>query len=164
MALRSLAHALPAVAQKAFSRKYVLLGRIVTQWPEIAGTEFAGRAVPAAIRRSRAGKDGENQKMRVCLEIAATSADAARLVYQQDLLLERMNRIFGERLVDSIKFVHLPANSGASPPPRYRKPLTESQKKTLSQMLEGVEDEGIRAALETLGSAVLRENNQISGR
>lgn len=164
MALRPIAHALPHVAEQAFSRKYVLLGRIVTQWPDIVGAEFAGRAVPAAIRRHRAGKEGKDQKMRVCLEIAATSADAARLVYQQDLLLERMNRIFGERLIDFIKFVHLPANSSACPPPRYRKPLTENQKKALSVMLEGIEDEGIRAALETLGTAVLRENNQPSGR
>jgi hypothetical protein len=160
MALRPLAQTVPLVAEKAFNRKYILLGRIVTQWAEIVGPEFAGTATPCAIRRYRTGKEGEGGKIHVCLDIAASSADAARLIYQRDLLLERMNRIFGECLVDSIKFVHLPANSAAAPAPRYRKPLTESQKKTLSLMLEGIEDEQVKAALERLGTAVLRERNE----
>lgn len=158
MALRPLAYSLPAVAEKTFSRKYVLLGRIVTQWAEIVGPDFAGLAAPAGLRRHRTGKDGADKKIHVCLEIAASSADAARLVYQKDLLLERMNRIFGERLINSIKFIHLPANASANPSPRFRKPLTDNQKKALSLMLETVADERVRAALENLGAAILRES------
>lgn len=158
MALRPLAHALPAVAEKTFSRKYVLLGRIVTQWIEIAGPDLAPLATPVGLRRHRTGKEDSAQKIHVCLEVAASSADATRLVYQKDLILERMNRIFGERLVNSIKLVHLPANTSTTPPPRFRKPLTDNQKKALSLMLETVADERVRAALENLGAAILRDS------
>lgn len=157
MGLRPVSHTVSKIAGAAFARKYVLLGRIVSHWPEIVGQEFAARASPEGLRYQRSGK-GDDKQTRVFLDIAATSADAAQLVYQQDLLLERMNRLFGERLVNGVRFVHKPANQPRKPLSSNKKPLTEDEKNTLSGMLGVVEDPEIRAGLENLGREIFMDN------
>lgn len=153
MSLRPVSEAVLKLAGAAFSRKYVLLGRIVSHWAEIVGPDFAARAAPDGLHYRRSGK-GEDKKTSVFLDIAATSADAAQLVYQQDLILERMNRIFGERLVEGVRFVHKPANQSRKPLSSKKKPLTEDEKNTLSGLLGGVDDPEIRAGLESLGREI----------
>lgn len=156
MALRPVSESVSKLAGVAFSRKYVLLGRIVTHWAEIVGPDFAARAAPEGLRYQRSGK-GEDKKVKVFLDIAATSADAARMIYQQDLLIERMNRIFGETLVNGVRFVHKPANQPRKPLSPKKKPLTEDEKNTLSGMLDRIEDPDIRAGLESLGREIFMD-------
>lgn len=139
-----------------FSRKYIALGRVVTCWEQIVGPEMAARAHPVKIRyRKRKGPDS-------CpcatLEVAATSADATVLQYQTGVLLEKIERIFGDRWITSIRFVHVAANLpriDASP----KKSLTDDQKSNLSLILEGTCDPDIHKRLESLGSLILLKNS-----
>jgi len=90
---------------KVFERKYIALGRIVTCWPEIMGEEYAERAQPSKIHyiKPKNAKD----KPKATLSIAATSADCAVLMYRKDLILQRINQIFGDGWVTDIKFLHI---------------------------------------------------------
>lgn len=157
MALKLLSKSVPAVLGKTFQRKYIALGRIVTHWKEIIGPDFADRAQPAKLHFRKAKQPKE--KATATLEIAASSADCAVLVYQKDVILQRINQIFGDAWVRDIKFVHREPKTPVKPPKRT-KTLTETEKNHLSQLLETVEDPELRDTLSGLGTAILQETKK----
>ncbi len=151
---RLISESIPRVAGQIFSRKYIMLGRLVTRWEEIVGADLAGKAQPVKIRRFK-NKDGS---WAASLDIAASTADATLLHYRKDLILERINQIFGEKLVNAIRFVPIAANT-QKPPPIRKKPkiLTSDQKTYLADLLEGVDDPEMQEKLKNLGTAILQD-------
>jgi hypothetical protein len=109
--MRPVSEAAARIADISFSRKYIALGRIVSHWGEIVGAQLAHKAQPVKINYR---KKDRGQKPDACLDIAVSSADATLLHYQKDLILERINQIFGERWITAIRFVHAPANTDAA--------------------------------------------------
>jgi hypothetical protein len=152
--MRPISEATSRVTGKSFSRKYVSLGRIVTCWHEIVGDQLAGKAQPVKINYRKATKKDAPS---ATLDIAASSADATLLHYQKDLILERINRIFGERWITAIRFVAHAANTGPLKPKKTSKPLTEGEKNHLSGMLDSCPDADLKARLENLGTAIMTE-------
>lgn len=152
--MRPLSEATAKIAGKSFQRKYIALGRIVKNWNEIVGEKLADKAQPVKIQYR---KKKANEKPDATLEIAASSANATMLHYQKDLILERINQIFGERWVTGIRFVNVPSNAPVKARKKAKAPLTEGEKKTLSDMVFEVEDEEMRARLENLGQAIITD-------
>lgn len=142
---------------KVFERKYIALGRIVTCWPEIIGEEYAERAQPSKINYIK--PKNPKDKPQATLSIAASSADCAVLVYRKDLILQRINQIFGDSWVNDIKFVHVEPKVKIKPQKRT-KPLTEAEKNHLSQLLDGVDDPELKERLSRLGQSILQESKQ----
>lgn len=142
---------------KLFERKYIALGRIVTHWKEIVGEDFAARATPAKIHYFKAKNPKE--KSTATLDIAASSADCSVLIYQKDVLLQKLESFFGDRWITNIKFVHVDPKSPQKTPKRT-KTLTEGEKKYLSQVLEGIEDPDIKERLASLGQSIMQETEK----
>lgn len=132
-----------------------MLGRLVTHWPEIVGKDLADYAQPVKIRYRKV--PGSKQP-EASLDIATTTAQATILHYRKDLILERINQIFGEKLISAIRFVPIAAN--ASPPrPRrlLQKPLSPAEKEDLAIILEQIEDHELKERLEKLGTSILQD-------
>ena len=159
-AMRSLSEAARLVTSKTFGRKFIALGRILAHWPEIVGAEMAAKAQPVKIHH-RVPKDKalrEAKPADVTLEIAVDSAYATLLHYQKDVMLERMNALFGERWITAIRFVPNIANLPQKPPKKPLPPLNAAQKNSLSQSLSCIEDTELKERLSRLGEAVYSEN------
>ncbi len=151
--MRPLSESTSRIAGKSFERKYIALGRIVNAWNQIVGEGFAAKAQPVKInyRKKERGKKAEAR-----LDIAVSSAEATLLHYQKDLILERINQVFGDRWITDIRFVNVPANSKfLKPKKKTPKKLNEEEQNNLSNVLQGVEDEDIRERLEALGQFVI---------
>lgn len=155
--MRPLSTSVPALLGKAFERKYIALGRIVTQWREIIGEEYAERAQPAKIHYYK--PKNPKDKPKATLDIAASSADCAVLVYRKDLILQRINQLFGDNWVTDIKFQHVEPKAKAKAQKRT-KPLTEDEKNHLSQLLDGVDDPDLKDRLSRLGQSILQETKK----
>lgn len=157
MAMNPVSRSVPKLLGKVFERKYIALGRIVTHWKEIVGPDFAERAQPAKIHyiKPRAPKE----KPMATLDIAASSADCAVLIYQKDVILQRINNLFGAGWVHDIKFRHVEPKTKSKPPKRT-KPLTEDEKNHLSQLLETVDDPELKERLAKLGQSILQEQKK----
>jgi hypothetical protein len=140
-----------------FQRKYIALGRIVTHWKELVGEDMAARSSPSRLQYYKPKQAGE--KARATLEISASSADCSVLVYQKDVILQKLENFFGDRWVTDIRFIHAEPKQIA-PPPRRTKILTEDEKKYLSQVLEGVDDPDIKERLASLGQSILQEKKR----
>ena len=155
--MRPISEATARVSDQSFSRKYVSLGRILSSWKEIVGEKLAGKAQPVKINYRKREKGGNPVAI---LDIAASSADSTLLHYQKDLILERINQIFGDKWVTAIRFVATPVSIKGKTAKKSRIPLTEDEKSHLSGMLESLADPDLKAKLETLGTAIITEQKQ----
>ena len=152
--MRPLSESTARVSGQCFERKYIALGRVVKHWREIVGESLADKAAPIKIHYR---KKPNGQKPEASLDIAVSSADATLLHYQKGLILERINNIFGERWINAIRFVSVPANTTPIKSKKIKVPLTLNEKKTLSGMLAVVEDADIQGRLQSLGEAILTD-------
>lgn len=134
-----------------------MLGRLVTHWPDIVGPDLAHLAQPVKIRyRKVPGKD----KPEASLDVAASTAEATLLHYRKDLILERINQIFGERLVTALRFVPVAANAPLPRPRRLlQKPLSSEENQKLANILELVDDDALKERLEKLGTSILQDRH-----
>lgn len=152
--MRPVSEPVSRISGKTFSRKYIALGRILSEWERIVGPEFAGKSVPVRLNYRKKGKTGVSL---ASLDIATSEAQATALHYQKDLILERINSVFGQGWISDIRFVPVEGIS-AKPPEKPKRPLTEDEKKFLSGMLEALEDQELKARLEVLGREILKRS------
>jgi hypothetical protein len=152
--MKALSDSLPKLTREIFSKKFVSLARILAHWDDIVGRDMAVKAQPAKLHYRKAKIEGE--KSTATLDIAVSSADAALLHYQKDLILERMNQIFGERWITGIKFVHVAANLQDKNPTFSSKTPSPAEETAFLEFLAQIEDEDLRKRLEKMGSGVLR--------
>lgn len=155
--MRPISEATARIAGQNFNRKYIALGRIVKCWAEIVGENLASKAQPVKLRYRKREK---SEKPEAALDIAVNSAEATLLHYQKDLILERINQIFGERWITAIRFVTIPGNQSEHKPARKTVPLTEDEKNNLSHIIAAVQDRDMRERLNSLGEAVIMEEKR----
>ena len=154
--LRPVSASIRKVAATATGKRLVMLGRLLEHWEEIVGAELAHTCQPAAMKVS--GKDTEKK---ATLHIMADPAFSTTLHYQQDLILSRIGRVMGHNFVTKLKIiaghVSTPTVAPKKPPPA---PLTESQKQSLSEALNGIDDPDLAACLGRLGQAVIERTTE----
>lgn len=158
--MRPLSEATSRIASKTFSRKYIALGRLVNQWDEIMGAQFASRAQPLKLNHRKNGRSKNDSY--VVLDIATSAANATLLNYQKGVILERINSLFGNNWIKDIRFV---ASELADDPPEFKKiptPLTGDEKKYLLETLDQIEDPDIKEKLESLGKAIITDKKNES--
>ena len=155
-ALKLVSTAVPKVTKKTFKRKYISLGRIVTQWREIMGEKMAIHAQPLKIHYRKPKRKGG--KATATLDIATSSAQASVLIMQKGVLLEKINHIFGETLVTDIRFVHQVLETKPRPV-KKAKSLTIEEKNSLSTMLDDIEDSELKQRLASMGEALLKDKD-----
>lgn len=155
MALKLISDAAAKMTGKTFSRKYIALGRLFDQWGDIMGADMAARTQPVKLHYRP--KKNQREKPEATLEIAASSADAAILVYRRDLILERINRLFGERWITDIRYRHVEPAAADRAARRQKKALSPEEKGFLAKTLEQITDPDIKERLHRFAEAYLKD-------
>lgn len=139
----------PVLAKRA-GINTALLG----SWDEIAGDDFAECTRPEKIAWARRGGPGEGGGYQPgVLTIACEGARALFLTHAQGELIQRINGFFGFHAVSQIRIVQKPV-SMASKRSRTPPPLKGEAARKLEGMMDGIEDEKLRAAVQRLGTAM----------
>jgi hypothetical protein len=115
--------------------------RILTEWASIAGPELASHSLPEKLSFPPGKKTGGT------LTISVENGFATHMQHMQPLILERIASYFGYTAVSRLQISHswqAPAAQEASP--LTRKPLPPE----CVQMTEGIEDDELKAALQSL--------------
>jgi hypothetical protein len=137
----------PVLARRA-GINTALLG----SWDEIAGEDFADCTRPEKIAWARGG-DGGSFRPGV-LTIACEGARALFLTHAQGELIQRINSFFGFSAVHQIRIVQKPVSQAAKRSSKPQ-PLRGEAAKRLEGMMEGIESDKLRQAIQRLGTAVL---------
>jgi hypothetical protein len=137
----------PVLARRA-GINTALLG----SWDEIAGEDFADCTRPEKIAWARGNDDGSFRPG--VLTIACEGARALFLTHAQGELIQRINSFFGFSAVHQIRIVQKPVSQAAKRS-RTPQPLKGEAAKRLEGMMEGIEGDKLREAIQRLGTAVL---------
>lgn len=159
--MRPISDSVSKLTNRTFTKKFISLGKILNHWNDIVGPTFSSKTQPLKIHYRRPKK--KTEKPSATLDIAASSSDSTSLHYQKNLILERINQIFGDQWITDIRFVHVPANHDLSLNTKKRirhLPLNTDEKKYLTETLEKIEDNELRSRLEKLGTALIQKKNK----
>tara|TARA_B100000780_G_C21072161_1_gene431482 strand:+ start:465 stop:938 length:474 start_codon:yes stop_codon:yes gene_type:complete len=156
--MRPVSEATAKITNQVCGRKYIALGRILSQWTEIVGPELATKVQPSAIKYRKYKQRPKNPD--AVLEIATSSAYATKLHYQKDLILERINQVFGEQWISGIRFINVAPNTADRPRIKKTPVLTPDEKKYISETLDYITDIEVRNRLENFGQSLLLDNKK----
>jgi hypothetical protein len=129
--------------------------RLLTHWAEIVGPEIAGIATPVKVGYARDG-------FGATLTVLATGANAPMLQMQLPQIREKVNACYGYSAISRVVITQTAPvgfhegqaafDAGNSP---ARPPVTEAVRQASASLASGVEDDGLRAALDQLAQHVL---------
>lgn len=147
--LHPLGLAVAAVTRPLVGRKGFAEVDILSQWTAIVGPEIAAQTLPMKVVKARAGEpEGGTLHVRV-----GSAAFATVLKHEEPRVCDRINGYFGFAAVTKIRATigRIPVLT-VKPPPPPPPPLSAAEK----EVVDGVADPDLRAALERLGRAVHR--------
>lgn len=129
---------------------------IIAAWPEIAGARLAAACRPVRIEWGRRGlRDRDERPQPAVLVVRVEGAFALELQHVAPLLIERVNAYYGWRCVGRLVLRQGPVRRAEPPAPAKPAPLGADARRRLDAAVDGVAADGLRAALDRLGAAVL---------
>ncbi len=141
------------LTRASFARYGFAYGELLARWPEIVGPDLSQTCEPERIKWPR-GSGASAQKLGGTLVIRAMAGRSLDLQHQTHNIIERINQFYGYGAVNSVKIVQTQTLS-SKPLTNKNNPVDLETEKQLAAELESVADEGLRAALQKLGSGAL---------
>ena len=142
--------------RKAAKKRGFSTSRILTTWPEIAGEEVADISRPVKVSYSGLGFGGT-------LTLLTTGPYAPIIEMRKEYLRERVNAVYGYNAIARIKVTQTSAISFFNGKPTFKNrsenegesnPDSEITRES-ANIVDGIENDDFRKALETLGRNVL---------
>lgn len=136
---------------------------IVADWPGIVGAEFADFTLPERLVWPRGGADahpqdegagrtGRHRRHGATLVLRVDGPRAIEVQHAAPQLIERVNTYFGYAAVAQLRIIQAPVRRRASA--RQPRPPAPERLAAGDPALDGIEDEGLRAALARLSARV----------
>ena len=153
---RPLADLIEASLGRALAAQGFTASDVLVAWPDIVGERLAAATQPIKIEwpRRRAGADPTSRPDPATLVMRVESAFALDVQHLAPVIVERVNAHYGWRCIGKLVLkqgpVRRPGPSRPTPPP----PQSETERARIAEALAGVEEEGLRGALDRLGQAV----------
>lgn len=140
----------PALAAQGFASSDILAA-----WPEIVGERLAGTTQPLKVewRRNPQARPGERPEP-ATLVVRVESGFALELQHLGPLVIERVNARYGWRCIGRLVLKQGPVRR-VGPRIVAAPPLPEAERRRVAAAVEGVEDDGLKDALDRLGQAVV---------
>lgn len=146
--LRSLAGVTPRLTDPLLRKRGFVEGRIVRDWPLIAGADLAAACLPESLSFPRGRRDGAT------LRLLAAPARALEIQHALPQLIERVNAHFGWAAVERVAMRQGPLPARPRPRLRAMAPLTLADRAGIAEQVAAVGDPELRRRLAALGEAV----------
>lgn len=129
---------------------------IITNWGAIAPTPYDKLTIPDKLSwpRGEAGAEGAI----LYLRCAETYRHA--LAHEGDVIAAAVNRYFGYVLVGGVRLSTMPFTPGSGLKDKTPFVPSDSVREKVDLALEGIEDDGIKAALRKLGHNLMSKKKQ----
>ena len=147
------------IIDPVLARRAGISTALLGSWDEIAGEDFADCTRPEKIAWPRSDGYSETGHQPGVLTIGCEGARALFLSHAQGELIARINGFFGFPAVRQIRIVQKPV-AQTFKHPRKPQPLKGEAAKRLETMMEGIESDALKKAVERLGTAVLQKKRK----
>lgn len=148
-----IARVMPRVSKKMLGKHKsgarVSMARLMDSWPDMVTPEdpMIVRPVRVSWKKTENGSEGT-------LHIAAPSAMATKLKFQEAVIVGRVNRLFGLPVNGAIMRVAITHDKMAAPAIKARKSGKSIVTPEIQKSLEYIEDPVLREKLSTLAAAM----------
>jgi hypothetical protein len=136
---------LPGIGRAAFRKFGFVQSAIVSRWPEIVGSRYAGVSSPESI------KFPQGERTDGTLNLVVRGAHATMMQHIAPEIVERVNRFFG---YGAIARVHIRQGDVVAPRPRAAPPSLKPVPVELGASLRTIADPELKAVLEALAAGV----------
>lgn len=144
--------------RKASESKGFAQTKLLTHWTEIAGDHVAAIARPVDVNYGRSG-------MGATLTLLTTGAHAPMLEMQKEQLRDKVNGVYGYNAIARIRITQTAATGFAEGQVEFQTKTTKTVvapdpriQGVAEQVAAPVEDEGLRQALERLGTNIMSKS------
>jgi hypothetical protein len=127
---------------------------LIQSWEEIAGPRLAGTTRPEKIVWPRRMQENDPFQP-ATLVIACEGFAALRLQHETGEIMGRVNSFLGFNAIGRVKIVQKPIRGDDGRAKPKLRPLSQEEGDRIANVVVGVEDEGLRDALERLGRTIL---------
>ncbi|MEJ1157819.1 DUF721 domain-containing protein [Prosthecomicrobium sp. N25] len=135
---------------------------LVAYWADIVGPAYADCTRPERLSWPKRIEDGGEQAYEpATLTVACEGARALLFQHEAADIARRINAVFGFTAVGRIRIVQKPVVRIEVKRAPALRPLGGSEEAALAASLDGIADEGLRAALDRLGRAVKGSRRQV---
>lgn len=146
--LRALAGVTPGLTDPLLRKRGFVEGRIVRDWPVIAGAELAAACLPESLSFPRGRRDGAT------LRLLAAPARALEVQHAVVQLIERVNAHFGWAAVARVALRQGPLPAPPKPRLRPMQALSAAERAGVAERVAPIADPELRRRLAALGEAV----------
>lgn len=150
----------PKLTAKVFEKYGFHSAEIMTDWARIAGVDVAQWSEPERIRWPRetaTGLDGDTERRKgAILVLRVEPARALEIEYKSAEIIDRINRYFGYRAIETLKVLQAPLTRQAAVEP-LPKPAVTVTAAAPPPNLDQVGEDGLKAALTKLWSSIAAE-------
>lgn len=147
---RAIAEAVARLTRKPLGRRGLVAAALVADWPAIVGGALAEWCEPERLALPP-GKTGAESGGGTLHVVAVSGGLALELQHQAPRLIERVNAHFGYAAVARLAIRQGPLRQRRRPPLAPPPVLPAAAEAALAERLAGIEDEGLRRALQRLG-------------
>lgn len=139
---------LAARIREAGEHRGFAVSRILTHWSEIAGVEIARVTEPVEVSYGKG--------FGATLTLLVRGAHAPMIEMQKDRLREKVNACYGYNAISRIRLTQTASTGFAEPQAAFcPAPLPPDVRAAAHRTVDGVGDDDLRAALESLGCNIL---------
>ncbi len=142
-----------AILDPVLRRRAGISVGLVQSWEEIVGERVAAGSRPEKILWPRRASEDDPFEP-ATLVVACNGIAALHIQHETGEIISRINGFLGFAAIGRVKIVQKAVTTQARPVRRQRE-LSQTEKERLAQTTKGVEDEGLRAALERLGASIV---------
>ena len=130
---------------------------LIATWADVVGAELAACTRPDKIVWPRGEANSERPGV---LTLRVEGPRAILVQHQVGQILERVNAFFGYRAVDQVRIVQGPLGRAAKSAPPRTEVLAPEAEARLRATTGGIDNDGLRNALDRLGRGVLARHKQ----
>ncbi len=143
--------------RKASETRGFAVSRLLTHWADVVGPDVARVARPVEVKYGRG--------FGATLTLLTTGAEAPMLEMQKDAIRERVNACYGYAAIQKVRITQTAATGFAEgravfEPAQARKVAERAVTPEAERATRHIEDKGLRAALERLGTNVLSHSKR----
>jgi len=159
LGFRAVAEAVAPIVQPSVRKRGLGAERLLERWPEVIGGQLCRQIWPERLAFARGRR--QDGVLHLCVSSGAAAIEVQHL---EPVIVERINSIFGYRAVAKLRLTHgrLPPPAPAEMPPSptaQSSAIAPDVEESLTQELQGIEDDELRLALHKLGCAVLSRSS-----
>lgn len=147
---KAIAAPVARITAPMFRRRGLADGLVVAEWRAVVGERLAAVTAPERVVFPPRRREGGTLRLRT-----ASSALALELQHLQPQIIERVNGYLGYPAVARLQIVHGPLPGRDRPEPPAIRDLSAGERDRLQAAVAGLDDAGLKAAVNRLGQAVL---------